>query len=92
MTYSKHSQQRVQQRCIPTVIHQWLDEFGEEEFDGHGGIYRYFSHHSIRVMEQRLGRHFVQQNHRYLNAYQVESTDDHTVITVGWRTRRINRH
>jgi hypothetical protein len=92
MTLTSHGAKRAQQRAIPPVVHQWLDEFGEEEFDGCGGIRRYFSHRSMRAMEQRYGRHFVRENRKYLAAYLVESTDDHRIITAGWRYRRINRH
>ena len=86
--YSKHCLQRNQQRCIPPVVHYWLSEFGEEKYDGHGAIKVYFSSKSIKVMERSLGRHFVRENKKYLNAYRVEGTDG-SVITSGWREKRI---
>ena len=89
---TQHAKVRLQQRCIPLIVNQWLDEFGEEVFDGHGGVYISFTHQSIRTMEQAFGRHFVRQNWKYLNVYRIESVDNSTVITVGWRTRRIIRH
>lgn len=91
MNHTVHSQQRDQQRCLPPVVHQWLDEFGEEAYDGHGGIKVFFSRRSIRAMERTMGRHFVRANRKYLQAYRVESSQDGGIITGGWRTRRINR-
>lgn len=92
MMYSKHSQKRMHQRSIPPIVNKWLDEFGEEMFDGHGGILVFFSKASIRKMETAFGHHFLAQNKKYLGVYRVESTDNSTLITTGWRTRRMTRH
>jgi hypothetical protein len=35
---TKHAAIRAQQRCIPPLVDRWLDEFEEEEHDGHGFI------------------------------------------------------
>ncbi len=87
--FSHHAQHRNQQRCIPPIVHDWLSEFGIEKFDGHGGVRVYFSGESIKRMERELGRHFVRENRKYLNAYRVESSSDGTVITCGRKTKRI---
>lgn len=87
-----HAYARAQQRCIPPLITQWLDQFGEEEYDGHGGITRYFSHASIRAMEREFGAAPVRKLVEYLNIYMVESSHDGTIITIGRRYNRINRH
>ena len=47
MTY--HATIRSQQRGIPPLILQWLDLYGEEEYDGHGAVIRYFSRASRRA-------------------------------------------
>lgn len=86
---SNHALQRSQQRCIPPVVHQWLTVYGEEYFDGHGGIRVFFSSKSKRKMEQELGRHFVRENQKYLKAYRVESSSDGTIITCGWKSGRL---
>ena len=86
--FSKHCQHRNQQRCIPPVVHIWLSEYGDEQHDGHGGIKIYFSSRSKKEMERCLGRHFVRENKKYLNAYRVESSSDGMVITSGWITRK----
>jgi hypothetical protein len=41
--------------------------------------------------QQQLGKHFVQQNQKYLNAYMVITTDGR-VITIGWRTKKVWLH
>ena len=91
MNWSRHALERAQQRAIPPLIEQWLDEFGEEECDGHGGIRRYFSRRSVRKMERAFGRRPVQRMAEYFDAYKVESTDDGNIITLGHRSKRFWR-
>jgi len=87
---TRHAAIRSQQRAIPPMVDRLLDEFGEEAFDGRGCIRVFFSHRSIRRMEQQLGRQPVGMFKRYLTAYKVETLDG-TVVTRGWRTERISR-
>ena len=87
---TKHSAKRAQQRAIPPFVDRLLEEFGEELHDGNGAIRLFFSHRSVRKMEQALGHQPVAMFKRYLNAFKVETTDGAT-ITRGWRTNRINR-
>lgn len=91
MENSIHYKQRLSQRCIPPVVDLWLNRFGKEEFDGHGGVRVYFNHQSVKKMEREFGRHFVRENAKYLNAYKVESSRDGCAITSGWLTKRIWR-
>lgn len=91
MNASQHARQRAQQRGIPPLIDLWLDEFGEEQYDGHGGVIRYFSRRSIRAMEQGFGREPVRCMREYLDAYKVENSHDGQTITTGHRYRRITR-
>ena len=88
---TKHAEIRAQQRCIPPGILRWLDEFGEEEYDGHGGVKLYFSRSSIDRMKRQLGPQLVKHNARWLQAYQVDSSHDGTTLTCGWRHRRVRR-
>lgn len=89
VNYSAHACQRAQQRCIPPLIDEWLDRFGEEEYDGHGGIKRYFSKKSRRAMEREFGREPVRRMADKLTAYRVESSKDGKVITTGYLTKRL---
>jgi hypothetical protein len=91
MNMTRHAAIRRQQRGIPPLIEQWLDQYGEEEYDGHGGIRRYFSRASIRTMEREFGRGPLSKLAEYLNSYKVSSSHDGQTITVGHRTKRIKR-
>jgi hypothetical protein len=86
---TKHAALRAQQRCIPPIIDIWLDEFGEEQYDGHGGILKYFSKASIRTMERAFGRAPIKKLAEYLDVYKVESSHDGQTITIGHCTKRI---
>ena len=89
---TQHASIRAQQRCIPPLVDRLLNEFGEEEHDGHGYMRLYFSHGSIREMERVLGHQPVCLFKRYLHAYKIESCEDGATITIGWRTCRIRRN
>jgi hypothetical protein len=85
-----HAQVRAQQRCIPPMIEQLLDQYGQEEHDGHGAEVVYLSKRSIRTMERDLGRRPVSRLAEWFDAYKVRTTDGHT-LTVGHRTRHLRR-
>jgi len=80
-----HASVRAQQRGIPPLIRDWLLAYGEEDYDGRGGVLRYFSNRSIRMMERSFGREPLRQMTRYFNSYLVESSVDGAVITMGHR-------
>jgi hypothetical protein len=84
-TFSTHATHRAQQRGIPRLISHWLLDYGEEHFDGRGGIVCYFTPNSIRKMERDFGREPLKRLSEYLRCYLVMSTDGDTVITVGKR-------
>ena len=86
-----HAAVRAQQRGIPPLIRDWLLQFGEEQYDGHGGIKRFFSHRSIREMERCFGRQPVSRMSEFLSTYLVESVHDGAVITIGHNYRRSHR-
>jgi hypothetical protein len=88
MTY--HASVRSQQRGIPPLVLQWLDQFGEECYDGHGAIIRYFSRTSRREMEREFGADLVSKLKQYFTAYKVENHEG-IVITTGHLTKRISR-
>ena len=80
--FTQHATERLQQRGVPPLIAGWLLDYGEETFDGHGGVVRYFTRRSIRRLSE------------YLRCYLVQSNDDGSVITIGKRHpgRRIRRN
>ncbi len=89
-----HATIRAQQRGVPPLIEDWLLDYGAEQFDGHGGVVRYFSNACIRKMERDMGRAPLKQMSEYLRCYLVQDSSDGTVITVGKRhgTQHIRRH
>lgn len=89
-----HAQKRAQQRGVPPLVMHWLLDYGEEAFDGHGGVVRYFSPRSIRQMEREFGPTPLKRLSEYLRCYLVQDSKRGQVITVGKRQpgRRIWRH
>lgn len=88
---TRHASLRARERGIPPLIEQWLDEYGEEQYDGRGAVIRFFSRRSIRRLEQRYGSAPVRALARYRDAYKVEGCSDACTITVGHRTKRVIR-
>lgn len=88
---SLHSATRAQQRGIPPFVDGLLDAYGREDYDGHGGLVRYFDKRSLRRMEREMGREPVRMLARWHDAYKVVSVRDGGLITIGHRYRRIIR-
>ena len=88
---TKHAQLRMQQRAIPPFVEQLLDEFGEQQYDGHGAVIYYFNKRSRRQMERAMGHAPVRLLERYLGCYKVEGSRDGSLITIAPRYRRIRR-
>lgn len=91
MSSSTHARIRAQQRGIPPLIDQWLDEYGEEQFDGHGGVIVFLTKRSRRRMEREMGREPVRRLEEFLDTYKIVSSHDGHTITLGHRTKRIPR-
>lgn len=88
---TRHADIRAQQRGVPPLISRWLDEYGHEEYDGHGVIQVLFTKESIRAMERDFGREPVRQMERYFNCYKVVSSHDGATLTMGHRTKHLWR-
>ena len=89
---SQHAQCRMQQRAIPPCLIDWLFQFGAEAYDHRGAQIRYFD----RAAKRRLAKVVPTQqlakfDQKLKNAYLVESMDG-TVITVGYRDKKVHRH
>jgi hypothetical protein len=79
--YTRHASHRAQQRCIPPIYHELLDRFGEETYDGHGGVVVSFTKRSIRRMERSFGREPVRRiMANKFGTYRVESVRDGQII------------
>jgi hypothetical protein len=83
-----HAQKQMQRRGIPPLIVQWLEEFGDEVHDHHGGIILHLSKAARRRLERAVGRRPVRKLDEWLDAYLVISTEG-ACITVGLRYRRV---
>jgi hypothetical protein len=86
--FTDHAVIRQQQRGIPLLVTDWLMVYGDEQFDGHGGVVRYFSKQCIRRLEREVGREPVARMSEYLRCYLVQSSKDGAVITVGKRYQK----
>lgn len=87
---TRHAERRAQQRGIPPLVTNWLLDYGDETFDGHGGVVRYFSPQSIRRMACELGQTPLRRMAEFLRCYLVQGSSDGSIITVGKRHR--HRH
>jgi hypothetical protein len=80
---SKHAAVRTQQRCIPQVIVDALQDWGDCIHAGAGAFSYFFSKRSWGRFCAYLGVE-AKRFERYRNAY-VVAANDGTVITVCWR-------
>jgi len=89
---TRHAQIRAQQRGIPPFIDQLLDQYGHEEYDGHGGIVVYLDKRSIRQMERDMGKEPVRRLAECIrDVYKVRSSINGCTLTTGYRHTRIRR-
>lgn len=88
---TKHAQARAQQRGVPPLISQWLEIYGEQHYDGRGGICFFFSKASRRMLERAVGREPLRQLGRYLDCYKVVCSTSGMTVTCGHRTGPLRR-
>ena len=88
---TQHARIRAQQRGLPRLIDQLLDQYGKEAYDGRGGVLVYLDKSSIRQMERDMGREPVRRLSEWRDAYKVRSSTDGCTITTGHRHARIMR-
>ncbi len=86
---TQHSKHRMQQRGIPPLVVDWLQEFGDKVYDHQGGIIMHFSKRSRRRLENAVGREPVRRMSEWLRAYVVKSAHEGLLITAGIRYHRI---
>ena len=88
--YTRHAAKRSQQRGIPSLVTDWLLDYGNQIFDGSGGVITYFTRQSIRHMAGEIGLTPLRRMSEYLRCYLVQGSRDGAVITVG--KRHANKH
>jgi hypothetical protein len=88
---TRHATARAQQRGLPPLIVDWLDTYGARAQGGGGAEILYFDKASRRNLEGDVGSQVVDLLRSLLDAYVVMGHDG-TVITLGWRFKRVPRH
>lgn len=88
---TNHARTRVQQRGIPRAVLPYLFAYGRRMHDEHGAHIVYFDRTGRQRIRAAAGQLKYKRLERALNVYAVVSQGG-TVITVGRRIRRINRH
>jgi len=91
VTLTDHASVRLQQRGIPVPILGWLLAHGRKIHDHHGSKIVFFDHGARERFRREHGGRAYRRFERKLDAYAVVTTDG-VVLTVGRRTKRLNRH
>ena len=93
MTYqlTEHARTRLQQRGIPAPVLDCLLAYGRKVHDHRGGEIIFFDHQSRAELRRERGEAVFKKLESKLDAYAVLAPDG-AVVTVGHRTKRINRH
>lgn len=91
LALSRHAEIRSHQRSVPPLIIEWLMDHGARQVDHQGAEIYYFDKGSRKHLVREHGHEVVERLASLLEAYAVVG-EDGTVITVGRRYHRINRH
>jgi hypothetical protein len=81
--FSKHAAARSQQRGISQVAVPLIKAYGEQEFDGNGGVRYLLTSRSVAKLERLLGH--SQHLDALAGAYVVASAENGHIITLGHR-------
>ena len=91
LTMSHHARTRLQQRGIPEAILENLMDFGREIYDHRGSRIVYFDRRAREELRLACGSETYKRIEARLDAYAVIAPSG-DIVTVGHRTRRINRN
>ena len=86
-----HARARLQQRGIPLPVLDCLLSFGKKVHDHHGAEILFFDHQARNQIRRTYGEENFKRLESKLDTYAVVGPDG-AVLTVGHRTKRINRH
>lgn len=87
MNLSKHAHDRLQQRGIPPIVVNWLQQYGSRRYDHRGAVIHYFDKKSRKRLSRELGRNIVGRLSDLLDVSMVVSVGDERVVTVAHRYR-----
>lgn len=85
-----HARARLQQRAIPLPILDCLLIYGRKVHDHRGGEIWFFDHKAKSRIRLAYGDDAFKSVERKLDAYAIVGSDG-AVVTVGHRSKRINR-
>ena len=88
MEQTIHSAIRMQQRGIPPLIIDWLQQYGESEYSRRAVIF-YFTKRSRKRLAKEFGDRVVSLLSPLLDTYIVMNPRTMELITAGHRFRRI---
>jgi len=88
MELSQHAKYRCQERNIPPLILEWLNEFGSVGYDKHGCKKIFFDKKSRHQLSENVGKEIVERMGDLMNIYMVVDNDNYRVITAGHRHKR----
>jgi hypothetical protein len=88
---TNHARARLQQRGISMPVLDCLLTFGKKVHDHHGAEILFFDHQARNQIRRTYGEHYFKHLESKLDTYAVIGSDG-AVLTVGHRTKRINRH
>ncbi len=88
---TNHAQTRLQQRGISNHVLDCLLQYGQRVHDHRGGRIFYFDHQARERLRQQSGPVLFKDIESKLDTYAVIGFDG-AILTVGHRTKRINRH
>ena len=86
---SQHAHVRAQQRSIPPMVMDLLQDFGASARVRGADTY-FFDQSARRRLREELGTKRCHVIERWLNTYVIVA-DDGSVITAAWRTRRLRQ-
>jgi len=90
LNFTSHARTRIQQRGIPEFVVENLLDFGREAYDHHGRCVVYFDRRARAAMQIACDAVTYRRLEPRLDAYAVLALSG-DIVTVGHRTRRINR-
>jgi len=89
-TLTQHAITRMQQRGIKPCTVEILFRFGAKEHDHRGGAILYFDKRARQRLREQYSVEKIRNIERQLDTYAVIA-ESGAIVTVGHRTKRINR-
>ena len=89
MKMTTHAANQVTSRRIPLQIIELVHYFGAETYDHHGGVIRFLDKKAMKRLGAEGALADLQLARQYRDVYLVESSNEHTLISAGYRYKRI---